>query len=132
MLDRKLTLETFTDAMVQRPAVRAMMAKSRRYRIEDKGVYSGVAGYNDVVIETTRGRFEMRIEKVPGSPASPMTADDCVEKFIDCAGRVLGQPGAQRLLNLLERGAQLSDVRELIRATVPGETRQARAAVTPR
>jgi 2-methylcitrate dehydratase PrpD len=119
ILDGKLTLETFTDAMVQRPAVRAIMPKCRRYRIEDKGIFSGVHGYNDVVIETTRGRFETRVERVPGSPAWPMTVQDRVEKFSDCAGRVLGQPGADRLLRLFERCAELTDVRELIRATVP-------------
>jgi 2-methylcitrate dehydratase PrpD len=119
VLDGKVTLESFTDAMVQRPAVRAMMAKTRRYRIEDKGTYSGVVGYNDVSIATTRGKFELRVDKVPGSPAWPMTAQDRVEKFTDCAGRVLGQPGAERLLRLLERCAELPDVREMIRATVP-------------
>jgi 2-methylcitrate dehydratase PrpD len=127
MLDGKLTLETFTDAMVQRPAVRAMMAKCRRYRIEDKGVFSGVQGYNDVAIETTRGRFEMRVEKVPGSPAWPMTAQDRVEKFMDCAGRVLGQPGAERLLRLFERCAELPDMRELLRATLPSSHETAAA-----
>jgi 2-methylcitrate dehydratase PrpD len=130
-LDGKLTLETFTDAMVQRPAVRAMMAKTRRYRIEDSGIYSGLIGYNDVAIETGRGRFAMRVDKVPGSPAWPLTAQDRVEKFMDCAGRVLGQPGAARLLGSLERCAELPDVRELIRATVPAShsTRNAIAAV---
>jgi len=48
-----------------------------------------------------------------------MTAQDRVEKFTDCAGRVLGQPGAERLLRLLERCAELPDLRELTRATVP-------------
>ena len=118
-LDGKLTLETFADAMVQRPDVRAMMAKTRRYRIEDSGVYSGVVGYNDVAIDTVRGRFAMRVDKVPGSPAWPMTAQDRVEKFTDCAGRVLGAPGARRLLELLERCAEIDDVRELVCATVP-------------
>src|SRR6185295_19392468 len=119
VLDGKLTLETFTDAMVQRPAVRAMMAKTRRYRIEDQGTYSGVVGYNDVALETRRGKFELRVDKVPGSPAWPMTAQDGVEKFMDCAGRVLGRPGAERLLKLLERCAELPDIKELARATVP-------------
>ena len=123
MLDGRLTLETFTDAMVQRPAVRAMMAKTRRYRIEDTGVYSGVSGYNDVAIETKRGRFEMRVEKVPGSPEWPMTAEDRLEKFMDCAGRVLGQPGAERLLELFQRCNKLDDARELVCATVPANTR---------
>jgi 2-methylcitrate dehydratase PrpD len=122
VLDGKLGLETFTDAMVQRPEARAMMAKARRYRIEDSsGVFSGVVGYNDVAIDTQRGRFEMRVDKVPGSPAAPMTREDRVEKFLDCAGRVLGEPGAKKLLALLERCRDLPDARELVRATVPAE-----------
>lgn len=125
VLDGKLTLETFTDAMVQRPAVRALMAKTRRYRIEDKGTFSGVVGYNDVAIETTRGRYALRVDKVPGSPAAPMTPQDRIEKFMDCAGRVLGAPGAQRLLDLLQRMGELPDARELLRATVPATTRAA-------
>jgi 2-methylcitrate dehydratase PrpD len=119
VLDGSLTLETFTDAMVQRPAVRAMMAKTRRYRIEDSGVYSGVVGYNDVAIGTGRGSFEMRVDRVPGSPAWPMTANDRVEKFTDCAGRVLGRPGAERLLDQLQHCAELADLRELLAGTVP-------------
>ncbi|MGE5525433.1 MAG: MmgE/PrpD family protein [Rhodospirillaceae bacterium] len=126
MLDGKLTLETFTDAMVQRPAVRAMMAKTRRYRIEDEGTFSGVVGYNDVAIDTTRGRFEMRVDKVPGSPAAPMTADDRVEKFMDCAGRVLGTPRAKRLLRLLQRCNDLADARQIPLATVPKRSSKTR------
>ncbi|MGZ8265881.1 MAG: MmgE/PrpD family protein [Burkholderiales bacterium] len=122
MLDGRITLETFTDAMVERPEVRAMMAKTRRYRIEDQGVYSGVAGYNHVAIDTVRGRFEMHVDKVPGSPAWPMTPQDRIEKFLDCAGRVLGKPGAQRLLELFERFDKLEDARELVCATVPAST----------
>ena len=129
VLDGRLGLETFTDAMVQRPEARAMMAKARRYRIEDSsGVFSGVVGYNDVAIDTKRGRFEMRVDKVPGSPAAPMTREDRVEKFLDCAGRVLGEPGAKKLLALLERCRELPDARELVKATVPQERAAARSA----
>jgi 2-methylcitrate dehydratase PrpD len=119
VLDGKLTLETFTDTMVRRPEVRAVMAKARRYRIADERVYSGIVGYNDVAIETTRGRFGTRVEKVPGSPAWPMTAHERTEKFMDCAGRVLGRPGAERLFQLLQHCRELPDVRELLCATNP-------------
>jgi 2-methylcitrate dehydratase PrpD len=129
VLDRKLTLETFTDTMVQRPEVRQLMSKVRRYRIDDTGVYSGITGYNDVAVQTTRGRFERRVEKVPGSPAWPMTPQDRVEKFMDCAGRVLGQPGAERLLSLVRRCGELHDVSELVRATVPTVLQRARDGV---
>ena len=61
----------------------------------------------------------MRVDKVPGSPAAPMTPQDRVEKFMDCAGRVLGEPGARRLHGLLERCRELPDLRELVAATMP-------------
>ena len=119
LLDGKLTLETFTDPMVQRPPVRELMTRVRRCRIEASGTYSGILGYTDVAIATTRGRFETRVEHTPGSPASPMTDADRVEKFMDCAGRVLGAQGARQLLDLLQACATIPDISVLVKATIP-------------
>jgi 2-methylcitrate dehydratase PrpD len=77
LLDGKVTLESFTDPMVMRPEVRAFMPKVKRVPMEGKGHFSGVVGYTDVVaIDTKRGRFTIRQEHAPGSPAEPMTAAD--------------------------------------------------------
>jgi hypothetical protein len=38
---------------------------------------------------------------------------------MDCAGRVLGEPGARKLLGLLERCKDLKDMREVLGATMP-------------
>ena len=119
LLDGKLTLETFADPMVQRAQIRKLMSKVRRYRIEDSKIYSGITGYTDVAIATTRGRFSTRVEHTPGSPAWPMTEADRVEKFMDGAGRVLGTQGAKRLLDLLRDCETLPDISVLIKATVP-------------
>jgi len=134
VLDGKLTLESFTDIMVQRPPIRELIKKVRRYRIASDKVYSGVVGYTDVAIDTARGRFEMRVERTPGSPAWPMTGQDRIEKFMDCAGRVLGEPAARRLLSLAQSCATLPDIRELLRATVPagGKATATRAPQTAR
>ena len=119
VLDGKLTLESFTDLMVERPAIRELIKKVRRYRVASDKMYSGIVGYTDVAIDTARGRFETRVERTPGSPAWPMTETDRMEKFMDCAGRVLGEPAARRLLGLAQSCANLPDIRELLRATVP-------------
>ena len=119
LLDGKLTLETFTDPMVQRPEIRKLMPKVRRSRIEAPGTYSGILGYTDVAIATKQGRFETRVEHTPGSPASPMTEADRVEKFMDCAGRALGAQSAQRLLDLLVKCVTLPDISVLVKATAP-------------
>jgi 2-methylcitrate dehydratase PrpD len=118
LLDRALTLETFTDAMVQRPEIRGIMQKVRRYRIADDEVYSGITGYTDVTVTTARGKFALRVDRVPGSPAWPLTDADRVAKFTDCAARVLGAARAGHLLKLCRECRALPDIRELVRATV--------------
>jgi len=128
-IDGKLTMETFTDAMVQRPEIRAFMPRIERFYIPDSKTYSGITGYNDIEIVTTRGTFRLHIDRVPGSPAWPMTPADRAEKFLDCAGRVLGTAGAKQLLDVAEHCAQLVNIAELVRATVPAESRPAASPV---
>jgi len=60
LLDRRLVLDTFTDAMVQRPAARALMAKVRRYTIDDGKVY-GLDATNDIDVDTPRGKFKIHV-----------------------------------------------------------------------
>lgn len=119
VLDGKVGIDTYTDAMVNRPEARAMLAKVRRYRIDDPKMYSGAVGYNDIMVRTTRGAFRVRENRAPGSPDWPMTAAERNEKFLDCAGRVLGSAGARRLLDMAIGMEDLSNVSELARATVP-------------
>ncbi len=128
-LDGKITLESFTDPMVMRPEVRAFMPKVKRVRMEAKGTYSGVVGYTDLAIETTRGRFTIRQEHAPGSPHEPMTAADRVEKFMDCAGRVLGERGARGLLDQLEQLGSVPNVAKVMAATSPKEGSAEKAKV---
>jgi 2-methylcitrate dehydratase PrpD len=118
-IDGKVTLESFTDPMVMRPEARAFMPKVKRVRMEGKGTYSGVVGYTDLAIDTKRGRFTIRQEHAPGSPEEPMTAADRVEKFMDCAGRVLGERGARGLLDQLENLQGVPNVAKVMAATSP-------------
>ncbi|HEX6002758.1 MAG TPA: MmgE/PrpD family protein [Burkholderiales bacterium] len=130
LIDGALTLETFTDQMVQRPGVRHLMRKVRRQRIPDDKVYSGIAGYTDLSVTTSRGKHERRIDRVPGSPAWPLTAVDREAKFTDCATRALGAQGAARLLDTARRLLALADVSELVRAaggSSHGESKAQRA-----
>lgn len=121
LLDGKLTLESFTDPMVMRPEVRAFMPKVKRYRMEAEGTFSGVVGYTDVTITTRRGKFTIRQEHAPGSPEAPMTPADRVEKFMDCAGRVLGERGARGLLDQLSKLDSIANVAKVIGSTSPAE-----------
>ena len=98
-------------------------------QIEDGKMYSGAVGYNDVMVRTTRGEFKVRENRAPGSPDWPMSTAERNEKFLDCAGRVLGSTGAKRVLDLAIKLAALGNVGELARALVPaqGTARAARS-----
>ncbi|MCC6533061.1 MAG: MmgE/PrpD family protein [Burkholderiales bacterium] len=122
LADGKVGIDTFTDVMVNRPEIRALMAKVKRYRIPDSKMYTGAVGYNDVMVRTTRGEYRMREDRAPGSPAWPMSAAERDEKFLDCAGRVLGGVGARRSLELAIGARHLAAVAQLARALVPSES----------
>ncbi|MFH1340942.1 MAG: MmgE/PrpD family protein [Pseudomonadota bacterium] len=119
LLDGKVTLESFTDEMVNRPEVRRLMQKVRRYRIEDSRTFAGTIGYNDLTVRTKHGEFKMHVDKTPGSPVWPVSDAERDAKFLDCAGRLLGGAAARELLDLLLKCRSLADVGPLVRATVP-------------
>jgi 2-methylcitrate dehydratase PrpD len=122
LLDGKVGIDTFTDVMVNRPEVRALMKNVKRYRIQDSKMYSGAVGYNDVMVRTAQGEHRVREDRAPGSPAWPVSAAERDEKFLDCAGRVLGAVGARRVLDLAVGIRTLDDVAKLARAMVPAES----------
>ncbi len=121
VLDGKVGIDTFTDVMVQRPAVRELLKKVRRYRIEDGKMYSGATGYNDVTVRTAQGEYTRRENRAPGSPDWPMTGLERDGKFLDCAGRVLGGVGARRVLDLAIGARSLANVADLARAVAPAQ-----------
>jgi len=128
LLDGGLTLESFTDPMVQRPAVRELMQRVQRRRIEDTKVYA-LDAYTDLTVVTVRGRIERRVEHTPGSPQWPMTPADRAEKFTACVNRVLGSAGAAALLQCAQHCESLPDIRALPAATgVGGDTVYSEAA----
>jgi 2-methylcitrate dehydratase PrpD len=117
LLDGKVTLESFTDEMVNRPEIRSLIGKISRYPIADSRTFAGTVGYNDITVKTARGELKLHVDKTPGSPFWPVSAAERDEKFLDCAGRVLTDEGARRLLGILLSCPSLSDVGILARAT---------------
>jgi 2-methylcitrate dehydratase PrpD len=118
LLDGDVTLASFTDAMVQRPAARDLMKKVRRRPIADAGIYSGLVGYADVMVTTTRGAFSIRVDKTPGSPAWPLTRADREAKFMDCSRFVLGDAGATALLAHMNGLRDAPDLQALSRGSM--------------
>jgi 2-methylcitrate dehydratase PrpD len=119
LLDQALTLATFTDEAVTRPEAQALLAKVQRKIIPDRQHYTGLVGYNDVIVTTGRGRFRAREDRTPGSPAWPATDADRTAKFADCAVPVLGDEGAGTLFRLARNCLEVEEIGEVAAATSP-------------
>lgn len=119
MLDGRLDLQSFTDEMVRRPAVREWLGRIERYRVPDSKVYSGTVGYTDVTVETSRGEFCVRVDKGPGSRAWPIAPPDHQEKFLSCVRTVLAPEAAERLLGHVMEFDRAAGVKELLEAATP-------------
>ena len=115
LLERKAGLNEFTDEVVNRDDVRAMIEKV------DFGVHpeAEAAGYDKMTtlieIKLKDGRtISGRADFGKGSPAMPMTYEEVAEKFHDCAA-FAGWPAdkAERVVELVLHLEDVQDVREI-------------------
>jgi 2-methylcitrate dehydratase PrpD len=115
LLERKAGLPEFTDEVVNRPDVQAMIQKV------DFGVHpeAEAAGYDKMTtiieIALKDGRtLSGRADFGKGSPANPMSYDEVAEKFRECAAFSLWPADkAKRVIELVKGLEDLPDVREL-------------------
>lgn len=115
LLERKAGLAEFTDDVVNRPDVQAMIQKV------DFGVHpeAEAAGYDRMTtileITLTDGRrIRDRADFGKGSPANPMSYEEVADKFRECAA-YSRWPSAQaeKVVELVRTLEDLRDVREL-------------------
>jgi 2-methylcitrate dehydratase PrpD len=115
LLYGKVGLSQFSDEVVNRPEVQAMIER----------VHFGVnpvaeaAGYNKMTtildIRLQNGRvISGRADFAKGSPAIPMTADEAADKFLDCAAFArFPIVQARRVVDLVRKLETTSDIRIL-------------------
>ena len=117
LLERKAGLEQFTDSVVNRPDVQALIERV------DFGVHpdAEAAGFDKmttiVEVELADGtKVRGAADFGKGSPANPMTDAELADKFRQCAewGGVDARR-AQQIIDLVWRIDELPDVGELTR-----------------
>ncbi len=117
LLERKGGLEQFTDAVVKRPDVRAMIEKVE-FAVHPEAEAAGFDKMTTIIeIEMDDGKvIEGRADFGKGSPANPMSDGELSEKFRQCAewGK-LDRHSAQEVLDLVWNIEAVKDVGELTR-----------------
>lgn len=105
MLDGRVTLASFTDEMVLRPKVRALMKRVRTEYKAEPGA--------EAVARTPQGEYRALATVVRGDPANPLSWDEILQKCYQCLDGILPTERVDRLVNTVERLEQLPDVRHL-------------------
>ncbi len=115
LLYRRAGLNEFTDEVVLRPEVQAMIQRIK-FEVNPE---AEAAGYNRMLsiieIKLTDGRtVSGRAEVAKGNPADPMSFDDVAAKFDDCA-RFANWPAAKTsaIIESVRKLEDLADVRTL-------------------
>ncbi len=117
LLERKAGLEQFTDEVVNRPDVQALLRRVE-FGVHPEAEAAGFDKMTTIVeIELHDGTiFKGSADFGKGSPANPMTDDELADKFRQCAAwSGLDGGRAQSIIDLVWRIDALEDVGELTR-----------------
>jgi len=117
LLERKGGLQEFTDDVVNRADVQAMIRKVN-FGVHPQAEAAGFDKMTTIIeVELTDGKvLKTQADFGKGSPANPMTDAELSEKFRECAAwGKLDKAKAEEVLKLLWKIEALSDVNELTR-----------------
>jgi 2-methylcitrate dehydratase len=122
VVDRQVTLETFTDHKFDdRHIVEAR--KKVHLSFPDVPIWPGLADVgpdtefvgNPVTIRTTDGRsYSARVDIPRGDPALPLTDDELLDKYRDCARSQLRSDDIERSVDLILGLESVADVATLM------------------
>jgi 2-methylcitrate dehydratase PrpD len=109
-LDGRAGIHSYTDEAVQRPAARSLMERVRTIP------FDGPLQSRVVLTLTNGERLEASTNRAHGNPADPLTQDEVLGKFHECAGALASDAQRARIVELCGRLESLASVRELASA----------------
>jgi 2-methylcitrate dehydratase PrpD len=111
LLDGRAGIHQFSDAAVQRPAARCLLERVRTVPVEG-------GPFESRVVVTLQGgeQLEATVNRAHGNPADPLTEDERLGKFHECAGTLAPEAQRARIIDLTTRLDSLPDVSELAAA----------------
>lgn len=127
VVDQKVNLDTFTSEKLEDPRL-LHTRKKVRLSFPDLAIWPGLADVgsdtqfvgNPVTIRTPDGRsYSARVDIPRGDPALPLTDDELLAKYRDCAHAQLGSGAIERSVELVFSLERLADIGTLIAALRP-------------
>ena len=106
-LDGRAGLHQYSDDAIRRPEVQQLMR-----RVTTVGA-QGPLGSRVVVKLTNGEELEETVSQSHGTPADPLTRDEILGKFHECAGALVSEAQRTEVIELCARLDSLESVREL-------------------
>lgn len=122
IIDRKVNLGTFTDDKVREPGRKELMKKVRYY-FPDLPIFSGMSQVdparppvgNPVAIRLKNGQsYSARMDILTGGPEAPLTDQEVISKYADCAGGILPPEKIERSAELILNLEQVKNFRKVM------------------
>ncbi|MFC1971650.1 hypothetical protein ACFLV0_07010, partial [Chloroflexota bacterium] len=89
------------------------------YQVDERLAVTGSANPGVVVIYTKDGsKYRKRIDVLYGSPQRPMSMEDIIKKFKDCAGyavKPLPEKNINKVIDMVTSLEDVEDVTEIMR-----------------
>lgn len=119
LIDQKITLETFTDHLVQRENVQQLLRKVRKEEDFSIPIYRSAVeeGFVELTIILKNKKLTQKIEYPKGSPQWPLTQDELYEKFKDSVKDKLDNESINKLFEILSSLEKLDKLEELYQLT---------------
>jgi 2-methylcitrate dehydratase PrpD len=114
VLDGRAGIHQFTDDAVRRPEAQALMKLVRTVPMDGP--------FQSRVVVTLRDgeQLEATVNRAHGNPADPLTEDERLGKFHECAGTLAPEDQRDRIIDLTSRLDSLTNVAELAAALAAG------------
>jgi 2-methylcitrate dehydratase PrpD len=123
LIDGEVTLKQFTDEKVLGTEAQNLLQKIRLAHPENWP--TGVNLTQEVIVRLKDGReYSHRVNIPKGDPKNPMTDEEILTKFKDCARLAPVSLEAERLLELIHKIESLDNIVELMNVMTYGSNRQ--------
>ncbi|MBD1381787.1 MmgE/PrpD family protein [Metabacillus arenae] len=121
--DQKLSVQSFTDEMVNRAVIQELLKKV--FLSEDETIKEnrpvGDIGYIELIIHTNEKAYKETIFHAKGSSKQPLSQTDLKEKFFDCLSREEFTSEANTSYQQLRDLENISDITQLFPFSVTKE-----------
>jgi len=117
LIDGALTLKQFTDEKVAAPEIQDLMSKVKLVELDSEAKEAQTHSDPPQIVMVKLRNGKAHSHQVPfakGEPRNPLTEEEIVEKFRDCAGTVLSAREIERTIDLVAKLENLPDITELM------------------